>query len=103
MMTPGSLWCIAILRYWRTNLPQSLTKVSLDCFVSAQDIEPEATNMQHLIPFFSVVSPSDGKFRALRMEFSLPPSSYATMAIREVLKLDTSIKKQTQLNTSWFN
>lgn len=53
--------------------------------------------------FFSVVSPSDGKFRALRMEFSLPPSSYATMAIREVLKLDTSIKKQTQLNTSWFN
>uniref|UniRef100_H3DEW1 Pseudouridylate synthase 7 homolog n=1 Tax=Tetraodon nigroviridis TaxID=99883 RepID=H3DEW1_TETNG len=45
----------------------------------------------------------DGKYRALRMEFSLPPSSYATMAIREVLKLDTSIKKQTQLNTSWFN
>ncbi|CAG08629.1 unnamed protein product, partial [Tetraodon nigroviridis] len=44
----------------------------------------------------------DGKYRALRMEFSLPPSSYATMAIREVLKLDTSIKKQTQLNTSWF-
>ncbi|XP_011605767.1 pseudouridylate synthase 7 homolog isoform X2 [Takifugu rubripes] len=45
----------------------------------------------------------DGKYRALRMEFSLPPSTYATMAIREVLKLDTSIKKQTQLNTSWFN
>uniref|UniRef100_A0A673BVR8 Pseudouridylate synthase 7 homolog n=1 Tax=Sphaeramia orbicularis TaxID=375764 RepID=A0A673BVR8_9TELE len=45
----------------------------------------------------------EGKYRALRMEFSLPPSSYATMAIREVLKLDTSIKKQTQLNTTWFN
>ncbi|XP_076590186.1 pseudouridylate synthase 7 homolog isoform X1 [Chaetodon auriga] len=45
----------------------------------------------------------EGKYRALRMEFSLPPSTYATMAIREVLKLDTSIKKQTQLNTSWFN
>lgn len=52
---------------------------------------------------FSHFFPSDGKYRALRMEFSLPPSSYATMAIREVLKLDTSIKKQTQLNTSWFN
>ncbi|XP_037308106.2 pseudouridylate synthase 7 homolog isoform X1 [Pungitius pungitius] len=45
----------------------------------------------------------EGKYRALRMEFSLPPSTYATMAIREVLKLDTSIKKQTQLNTTWFN
>uniref|UniRef100_A0A1A7X294 Pseudouridylate synthase 7 homolog n=1 Tax=Iconisemion striatum TaxID=60296 RepID=A0A1A7X294_9TELE len=45
----------------------------------------------------------EGKYRALRMEFSLPPSTYATMAIREVLKLDTSIKKQTQLNSTWFN
>ncbi|XP_068595603.1 pseudouridylate synthase 7 homolog [Brachionichthys hirsutus] len=45
----------------------------------------------------------EGKYRALRMEFSLPPSTYATMAIREVLKLDTSIKKQTELNTTWFN
>ncbi|XP_075996852.1 pseudouridylate synthase 7 homolog [Genypterus blacodes] len=45
----------------------------------------------------------EGKFQALRMEFSLPPSTYATMAIREVLKMDTSIKKQTQLNTTWLN
>lgn len=52
---------------------------------------------------FSHLPPSEGKYRALRMEFSLPPSTYATMAIREVLKLDTSIKKQTQLNTTWFN
>lgn len=29
MMIPGSLWCIVILRYWRTNLRQSLTKVCL--------------------------------------------------------------------------
>ena len=58
------------------------------------------------LPYFSDCSLlsclTEGKYRALKMDFSLPPSTYATMAIREVLKMDTSIKNQTQLNTTWL-
>ena len=46
------------------------------------------------------VSVSDGKYRALKMEFDLPSSSYATMLVREILKQDTSPSYHSTLNTN---
>ena len=43
---------------------------------------------------------TDGKLRALQMEFTLSPSCYATMALREVLKCSTSSQYQSSLNSS---
>jgi tRNA pseudouridine13 synthase len=45
-------------------------------------------------------SESDNKHVSLKMCFSLPSSSYANMAVREVLKVDMTPGYQTQLNTN---
>jgi tRNA pseudouridine13 synthase len=39
-----------------------------------------------------------GQFKAIRMSFSLPTACYATMAIRELVKMETSSHYQAQLN-----
>ncbi len=41
---------------------------------------------------------ADGEFKALKVEFTLPPSSYATMVIREITKLDSSAHQQSNFN-----
>lgn len=37
---------------------------------------------------------TDGTIKALKIELSLPQSCYATMALREILKIDTSAAYQ---------
>lgn len=44
------------------------------------------------------ISLSDGKYKALVMEFDLAPSSYATMVLREILKSNTSSSAQARMN-----
>lgn len=39
----------------------------------------------------------DGKFLGLRVEFTLDSSQYATMALREVTRYDTSSARQAEL------
>lgn len=41
---------------------------------------------------------TDGTIKALKIELSLPQSCYATMALREILKIDTSAAYQATLN-----
>lgn len=43
-------------------------------------------------------SHADGAYVGLVLEFSLPPSGYATMALREITKMDMSASAQTTLN-----
>jgi tRNA pseudouridine13 synthase len=43
-------------------------------------------------------SAEGSRYQALRVSFTLPPSCYATMCLRELLKIDTSVKNMKSMN-----
>ncbi|CEG43712.1 trna pseudouridine synthase d [Plasmopara halstedii] len=55
------------------------------------------TDVDHLLCRPARVSIPDGKYRALCLTFQLGPSSYATMAVRELLKQSSNLDVQLQL------
>ena len=44
---------------------------------------------------------TEGKFLALKIQFQLPSSCYATTALRELLSCDSSFQAQSQLNANF--
>ncbi|KAL1918034.1 uncharacterized protein VTP21DRAFT_3300 [Calcarisporiella thermophila] len=76
---PGNVsW--SLLRYDDPNLP--LCRTDLEILENVP--EPQGV--------------ADGKYLALRLQLTLKTSQYATMALREVIKLDTSSAFQAKLN-----
>lgn len=69
-----------MFRYSDPTIPLVLT----DLDRLRGDVEPE--------------SEADGKYEALRIGLTLPSSSYATMAVREILKTETSPSFHSSLN-----
>lgn len=61
---------------------------------NAKDEDLVASDIDELRGVQSSECASDGKYKALIIEMTLPSSTYATMALREVLKSDTSAESQ---------
>ena len=55
------------------------------------------SDWEEIRKFTKPTSVEDGALKALILDFCLPSSTYATMALREILKADTSAAHQTQL------
>lgn len=62
--------------------------------VTHAERDVDLLNPHYLIPGETEVTPTPGEFKTLRLKFTLPSSSYATMCVREVLKSSSDFQEQ---------
>lgn len=61
------------------------------------DVSLAQSDEDHILGFDTPVTEQDGPFLALQIQMQLGTAAYATMALREVTKTDTSSHHQTTL------
>lgn len=92
-----------ILQYDDVTVPLALT----DCDVLNNKSPPQSVEGMKVAAVHETIrecswfhnTHTGGQCKAIRMQFSLPPACYATMAVRELTKMETSSHYQTQFNS----
>ena len=87
-----------IFRYDDVTIPQVLSDV--DIMEGKEPPQPSSGIVKNIsnVLIMLFFGDTEGQLKGVRLEFSLPPSSYATMVIRELTHLDTSSAYQATLN-----
>ena len=87
---------LSLVKTIQTGTPDTC-KVDGVSEISKENIEEKATESEMKVE----KQECEGKFVALKIQFQLPSSCYATTALRELLSCDSSFQAQSQLNDNF--